>query len=99
MRIYLMSSIGKFGVLNRIMPRECFINDTRFCSRFKTLNFRMTEYDRKLFICDPRVVNWKQYYIYYGLGARQHLLRDSFDNYKQGIRVSIQHEGCTSMQF
>lgn len=94
MRIYLMSSIGKFGFFKRfvrIIPRECFINDTRFYLRFKKLNFRMTEYDRKLFICDPRVVNWKQYYIYYGLGARQYLLRDSFDNYKQGI--------CASMQF
>lgn len=45
--------------------------------------FRMTEYDRKYFICDPRVVNWKDYYIIYGLGARKHLLRDSFDNYEQ----------------
>lgn len=45
--------------------------------------FRMTEYDRKYYICDPRVVNWNQYYIVYGIGACKYLLRDSFDNYKQ----------------
>lgn len=45
----------------------------------------MTEYDRKYFICDPRVVDWQKYYIIYGLGARKHLLRDSFDNYTQAI--------------
>lgn len=43
----------------------------------------MTEYDRKYFICDPRVVNWKNYYMVYALGGRIHLLRDPFDNYKQ----------------
>lgn len=46
----------------------------------------MTEYDQKYFICDPRVVNWKRYYIVYVLGARIHLLRDSFDNYKSACK-------------
>lgn len=45
--------------------------------------FRMTVYDREYFICDPRVVNWKSYYIVYAIGARKHLLRDSFDNYQE----------------
>lgn len=43
----------------------------------------MTEYDQKYYICDPRVVNWKKYYIIYLIGARKHLLMDSFDNYKE----------------
>lgn len=46
-------------------------------------SYRMTEYDQKYYICDPRVVNWKKYYIIYAIGARKHLLRDSFDNYQQ----------------
>lgn len=46
----------------------------------------MTAYDKKYFICDPRVVNWRKYYIVYVLGARLHLLRDSFDNYKAACK-------------
>lgn len=53
---------------------------------FVIFHFRMTEYDRKYFICDPRVVNWKKYYIVYVMGARIHLLRDSFTNYKQACK-------------
>lgn len=49
-------------------------------------NFRMTEYDRKYFICDPRVVDWKKYYIIYVIGARKHLLMDSFENFKQACK-------------
>lgn len=46
----------------------------------------MTDYDKKYFICDPRVVNWQQYYIVYVLGARLHLLRDPFTNYKAACK-------------
>lgn len=54
----------------------------------------MTEYDRKYYICDPRVVNWKQYYIVYGIGACKHLLRDSFDNYKQTRKNMARFKYC-----
>lgn len=46
----------------------------------------MTKYDQQYYICDPRVVNWKKYYIIYLIGGRKHLLRDSFDNYKQAVK-------------
>lgn len=48
--------------------------------------FRMTEYDRKYYVCDPRIVEWKKYYVIYVIGARKHLLNDSFDNYKQAFK-------------
>lgn len=56
--------------------------------------FRMTEYDREFFICDPRVVNWKSYYIVYGIGARKHLLRDSFDNYQAARKRMTRLKYC-----
>lgn len=49
----------------------------------------MTEYDRKFYICDPRVVDWKKYYIVYVLGARLHLIRDPFSNYKEACRRMV----------
>lgn len=41
----------------------------------------MTEYDRQYYLCDPRCVNWKEYYILFALGARVYLLRDPITNY------------------
>lgn len=43
----------------------------------------MTEYDRLYYLCDPRCVNWKQYYVVFALGARVYLLRDPITNYKE----------------
>lgn len=42
---------------------------------------RMSVYDRQYFLCDPSVVDWRRYYITYGLGARVHLVRDELDDF------------------
>lgn len=41
----------------------------------------MTLYDRQYFMCDPKIVDWRKYYIVFALGARVHLVRDSLENY------------------
>lgn len=43
----------------------------------------MTQYDQKFYICDPRVVNWKQYYVVYAIGAAKYLLHDPLENLEQ----------------
>lgn len=42
---------------------------------------RMTAYDRQYFVCDPKIVDWRKYYIVFALGARVYLVRDSLENY------------------
>lgn len=42
----------------------------------------MTDYDRQYFICDPKVVNWKEYYMVFALGARQYLLQNPLNDFK-----------------
>ncbi|XP_055327151.1 fatty acyl-CoA reductase wat-like isoform X2 [Sitodiplosis mosellana] len=71
------AEVIKFFIHNEFV----FAND----NLFDVIN-RMTEYDRKYFICDPRVVDWKKYYIVYIIGGRKHLLRDSFDNFEQACK-------------
>lgn len=90
----LMHVIERYAYVPRIINEKGnqWVYDFFFLSLFP---FRMTEYDRKYFICDPRVVNWKKYYIVYVLGARTYLLRDTFDNYKEARtrmkRLKIMH--------
>lgn len=42
---------------------------------------RMTAYDRQYFMCDPKTVDWRNYYIVFALGARVYLVRDALENY------------------
>ncbi|XP_031621106.1 fatty acyl-CoA reductase wat-like [Contarinia nasturtii] len=76
-KMLMFSDVIKFFIHNEFV----FDNDNLF-----NVIDRMTEYDRKYYICDPRIVDWKKYYVIYVIGARKHLLDDSFDNYKQAYK-------------
>lgn len=91
---FIFANENLTGVIEKYSELNNFFLFISYFTPFLIL-FSMTEYDRKYFLCDPHVVNWEKYYVVYVLGARLHLLRDSFSNYKKACqrmkRLKITH--------